>query len=175
VAATRNGLKDGLQKVTQLALQKLPQKEPQYATQMLLQNVALIEPQYIPQMELKKVPEIELRPLPQIEPQNIPQVVIQKEALIELQKEALTEPQEIPVKDAYGIIADAEKNELVVTTDSNAYNSFTITNMSGKVLIQQSLNEVKTDVDISILPSGRYFINLKKADKIKTAMFVKDK
>jgi len=175
VAATQNRLKDGLQKVTQLALQKLPQKGPEYAAQMLLQNVALIEPQYIPQMELKKVPEIELRPLPQIEPQNITQVVIQKEALIELQKEALTEPQEIPVKDAYGIIADAEKNELVVTTDSNAYNSFTITNMSGKVLIQQSLNEVKTDVDIRILPTGRYFINLKKADKVKTAMFVKDK
>ncbi len=171
VAAASNRLKDGLLKVPQIAIQKLPLQEPRKAPHMKLQKI----PHSEIQMELQKIPETELQQLPLMEPQYIPQRVMRMEEIVEIRKAAFTEPQEIPVKDAYTVIADPEKNELVVTTDSNAFTSFTITNMSGKVLIQQALNEVKTDVDISILPTGRYFINLKKADKVKTAMFVKDK
>ena len=82
---------------------------------------------------------------------------------------------EIQVMDAFTIVADPEKNELVITTDSAAYTSFTIADVGGKVIIRQLLNTVKTIVDIGVLPAARYYLTLIKGDKIKRAMFVKDK
>ncbi len=82
---------------------------------------------------------------------------------------------EISISDAFNLSADPEKNSLTIKIDPGAYTSFTITDNTDKVLIQQSIKNSLTDIDISILPPGRYYINLKKDSKVKTAIFVKDK
>lgn len=82
---------------------------------------------------------------------------------------------EMPVKDAFNVSADIDNEVLIVTIDSGAYTSFTITDLSGKIILQQSIDNIQTRADISLLQPGRYYINLKKENKVKTAMFVKDK
>ncbi len=187
-------IQKAIQKAPKMELQKVQQVQTQMEPQLELQKVPPIETQQAiqkaPKMELQKVqqvqtqmePLLELQKLPQTELQKLPQVEPQKESLMKLQfvpeleplKEDQTEIRETP-KDAFSVIADPDNNELVVTTDSAAFTSFTITNTSGKVLVTLPLNQVKTNVNISFLPTGRYFLNLKNGDKVKTAMFVKEK
>jgi hypothetical protein len=82
---------------------------------------------------------------------------------------------EIPVKDAFVITADAENNMLIVSVDSGAYTSFTITDIAGKLAISRQIKELVTNIDISSLSPGHYYINLKNSTSVKSAMFVKDK
>lgn len=81
---------------------------------------------------------------------------------------------ELLVKEAFNIIADADKNELVVTIDSGAYDSYSITDIKGKTLTTHPISERRTRIDISTLQSAHYFIDLKKKEKVKTVMFVKN-
>jgi hypothetical protein len=82
---------------------------------------------------------------------------------------------EVPVKNAFTITADAENNMLIVSVDSGAYTSFTITNIAGKLMLSRGIREVVTNIDISSLTPGHYYINLKNSTGVKSAMFVKDK
>jgi hypothetical protein len=82
---------------------------------------------------------------------------------------------EVPVKNAFTITADAENNMLIVSVDSGAYTSFTITNIAGKLMLSRGIREVVTKIDISSLTPGHYYINLKNSTGVKSAMFVKDK
>lgn len=80
----------------------------------------------------------------------------------------------VVVKDAFTIIADADRNELIVTIDSAAYESYSITDLKGKILMAQSITARETHIDVSALQSAHYFISLKKREKVKTVMFVKN-
>jgi sugar lactone lactonase YvrE len=77
--------------------------------------------------------------------------------------------------DAFSVSADAENETLTITVDSGAYAIITITDINDKVLIEKSIRQTKTVIDISALLPAHYFINLKDGAKFKTAMFVKDK
>jgi hypothetical protein len=78
-------------------------------------------------------------------------------------------------KPDYRLLADAERNELVVQTDSGAYATYSITDMTGKELLAGKITKPSMAIDISGLPGGRYYINLKKGDKVRSGMFVKDR
>ena len=84
-------------------------------------------------------------------------------------------PEQAPVNDQFSLSADPDKGILTISISAGAYTSFTITDMKNKVLIQQPITATATDVDISALQPAHYYINLKKGDKIRSAMFVKDK
>jgi sugar lactone lactonase YvrE len=87
---------------------------------------------------------------------------------------SLKSQQEFQPGDAFTISTDAKQNTLTITIDSDAYTSFTITSNKDIILIRQSLNDLRTKVDVSALLPGQYYINLKKGSKVKTAWFIKD-
>jgi hypothetical protein len=75
----------------------------------------------------------------------------------------------------FSVSVDVNKNLLIVTIKKKAYSSFTITDKENKIRIQQAFINERTEVDISELQSGRYFLNLIQNVKNKTIIFVIDK
>lgn len=66
------------------------------------------------------------------------------------------------VEEKISIYPNPADGELTVTSGS-VYNSFTISNMMGQVLVRQAHN-LKTVVNTANLPSGLYIVNLKTTD-----------
>ena len=63
--------------------------------------------------------------------------------------------------------------ELTIATDKGAYNSFTITNEIGQVVMQQQLSSETTNVNIKTLSTGLYYITLKGDSGIRVMKIVK--
>ncbi len=78
-----------------------------------------------------------------------------------------------PVDDKVNIAIDAD-GILTIQTESNAYISFTITNMEGKKMVEQSIKGKQTEIDAKKLPPGSYFVDLKSKDKNRVLRFVKE-
>ena len=64
-------------------------------------------------------------------------------------------------------------NELTISMDDNAYNSFTITDNVGQVLLSQHLAESATKVNVKDLPAGMYYVTMKGDTGTITKKFVK--
>ncbi|MFI5195839.1 MAG: T9SS type A sorting domain-containing protein [Chitinophagales bacterium] len=64
-------------------------------------------------------------------------------------------------------------DELTIKMDEGAYNSFTITNNVGQVLIQQVLTKTLTKVNVKMLPPGLYYVTMKGDNGTMTRKFVK--
>jgi len=112
--------------------------------------------------------EIFARPLPEMvigpeaEPQPIGPV-------------SVPEPVQPQPTAAFAVSADPDAQELTISIVAGTYTSFTITDAAGKILIQRTITSTETKVDISALQPALYYINMKKEDRVKTAMFVKEK
>jgi hypothetical protein len=74
--------------------------------------------------------------------------------------------------DNFTISADVERSELIINVDTGSYTSYTISDMQNKELIQGTITQVQTNVDVSRLLPGSYYITVKKNDKTKTLRFV---
>lgn len=64
-------------------------------------------------------------------------------------------------------------NEITIKMSDSYYNSFTISNQVGQTLVRQQLSSSTVKADISMLPSGLYFITLKGENGGKVMKFVK--
>jgi len=64
-------------------------------------------------------------------------------------------------------------DELTIKMDEGAYSSFYICNSLGQVLKQQKLSATQTDVNISSLPAGVYYINFAGDNGTDVQKFVK--
>ena len=64
-------------------------------------------------------------------------------------------------------------NELTIKMDEGAYSSFTITNSLGQQMTHQSLSVAQTNVNVSNLPAGLYYITFRGANGTKVEKFVK--
>lgn len=64
-------------------------------------------------------------------------------------------------------------SQLIIKTVDSKYNSFTITNALGQVMLQQNVNGSTNKVNTAPLPAGVYYINLVGSGGTKTLKFVK--
>jgi uncharacterized repeat protein (TIGR01451 family) len=71
------------------------------------------------------------------------------------------------------IYPNPANDELNIKADKDAYNSFTITNNIGQVLMQQPLYAAQSKVDVKGFAPGLYFIALRGAEGVKVEKFVK--
>ncbi len=118
---------------------------------------------YPPEILLRKIPEIAIKTEDVVQPDDTIPVPVVAEVV---------QPQP---NDAFNIAADPDAQELTISVVAGTFSSFNITDAAGKILMQRAITNAETTVDISALQPARYYINLKKGDKVKTAMFVKDK
>ncbi len=65
-------------------------------------------------------------------------------------------------------------NELMIVTGNSPFNSFTITNQLGQVILQGQLSGTRNQVDISSFAAGMYFISLSGDAGSKVLKFVKE-
>lgn len=65
-------------------------------------------------------------------------------------------------------------DELTIKMDQNAYASFTITNSIGQEIMQQPLSAAQTQVNVSKLPAGVYYITFKGENGVEVRKFVKE-
>jgi streptogramin lyase len=75
----------------------------------------------------------------------------------------------------FTITADIEKSEIIITTLNGAYAAYAITDMQNHDLIKGVITGTKTTADVSQLPTGSYYITLKKEKKEKTLRFMLDR
>jgi hypothetical protein len=74
----------------------------------------------------------------------------------------------------FTVYPNPANDELLINTDASPYNSFTITNQLGQVLLQGTLTANHTRVDIKALPAGLYFISATGENVIGRMKFVKE-
>jgi len=115
-----------------------------------------------PEMQMRDIPMYTIQIDEALQPEDTIPILVVPEAV---------QPQP---DEAFNISADPDAEELTITISPGAYTSFTITSMAGNVLFQKSITNVKTKVDISGLLPARYYINLKRENRVKTTMFVKE-
>jgi hypothetical protein len=60
-----------------------------------------------------------------------------------------------------------------VTIETPTKGSLSILNLNGKELLQKEITEPKTQLDISNLPSGVYFIRMTGERKVQVGKFIK--
>ncbi len=65
-------------------------------------------------------------------------------------------------------------DELIIKMSKGAYNTFTITNSIGQVMIQQHITSTETSVPVNGLPVGMYFILFKRENGVEVKRFVKE-
>ena len=85
-------------------------------------------------------------------------------------------PANIPIANqmpGFTIYPNPATDELTIQLDKDAYNSFTITNSVGQVLLQQPLTATQTKVNVKTLAAGLYYITLRGENGTKTQKFVK--
>ncbi len=75
---------------------------------------------------------------------------------------------------AIQIFPNPTTDELTIKMTQNAYNAFTITNSIGQQLIQQPLTGTETKVNVSVLPSGLYYITFRGDNGTAVRKFVKE-
>jgi len=63
--------------------------------------------------------------------------------------------------------------ELVVNMIAGAYNSYTIKDATGRVLLQSHIAAAQTSINIKTLPSGLYYISLSGGQRVNTQKIVK--
>jgi hypothetical protein len=61
----------------------------------------------------------------------------------------------------------------LITIETSAHGSLSILNHSGVQLFQQGISEPKTQVDISTLPNGVYFVRVTGDGSVRIGTFVK--
>jgi hypothetical protein len=71
------------------------------------------------------------------------------------------------------IYPNPANDELIIETDEFSYQSFTVTNSVGQVLMRYNINAALTRVDVSILPPGLYSITLRGMSGSAVRKFVK--
>jgi Secretion system C-terminal sorting domain/Bacterial Ig domain len=72
-----------------------------------------------------------------------------------------TAPQPAPrEREVLRVYPNPVSDELTIQLDKDVYNSFTISNTIGQILIQQGISTTRTKVDVSMLPGGLYYIAL---------------
>ena len=76
-------------------------------------------------------------------------------------------------KQNYQIYPNPATDELTIKMDKDAYNSVTISNSMGQVMMQEPINNSMTKVDVKVLPAGIYFVTLRGADGSVVEKFVK--
>lgn len=62
---------------------------------------------------------------------------------------------------------------LTIKADVHAYNSFTVTNSVGQLILQQSISGTTTHLNIKSLPSGLYYVNFVGNKRTEVRKFVK--
>jgi hypothetical protein len=79
---------------------------------------------------------------------------------------------EITNDNAFSIYPNPSSTE--ITIESPAKGQLSILNLSGKQLLQQEITEPKTQLDISTLPSGVYFVRVTGERTVQVGKFVKN-
>ncbi len=80
----------------------------------------------------------------------------------------------IPQKDYQVVLyPNPATNELTIKMDREAYNSFSISNSIGQLMLQNSINSSQTKVNVNTLPVGLYYITLRGEHGTKVMKFVK--
>jgi len=64
-------------------------------------------------------------------------------------------------------------NELTIKTDNTAYNSATISNIMGQVMMTEEISTALTKVNVQRLPAGMYYITLRGESGVKVMKFEK--
>ncbi len=64
--------------------------------------------------------------------------------------------------------------ELTIKTSKGAYNTFTITNSIGQVMIQQHITSTEASVPVNALPVGMYYILFKGENDVEVRRFLKE-
>lgn len=85
---------------------------------------------------------------------------------------ALTVP-EMPARHNVSLFPNPAKDELLIKMDKDAFESYTITNQLGQVLIQHDIVANQAKVNIKMLPAGVYYVNFRGATGSTVQKFVK--
>ncbi len=80
---------------------------------------------------------------------------------------------ELSAKEPVNLYPNPVDNDLTIVADATIYNTYTVTNNIGQVVIHWALSGNKTTVDVSTLPSGMYFIALTGTNNCTVRKFVK--
>ena len=78
------------------------------------------------------------------------------------------------VKPQVEIFPNPAHSEVTVNISQGAFNSLTITNNVGQVVMQQQLTGTETTVDIKALPAAIYYVTLRGSNGIIVRRFVKE-
>ena len=73
----------------------------------------------------------------------------------------------------FEVLPNPANNELTVSIDKGAFSSYTITNTTGSIVMQQNLTSLQTKVNISALQPGMYYLTVKGQSGTSTQKFVK--
>ena len=65
-------------------------------------------------------------------------------------------------------------NEITIQMDGTGYSSFAVTNIMGKVMLQQNISGEETTVNVRELAPAIYFITLRGEKGILVKRFVKE-
>jgi len=71
----------------------------------------------------------------------------------------------------FSISPNPASTQITISTPTKGY--FSILNLGGQQLLQQEITKPKTQIDISILPTGVYFVRLMDEWKVQVAKFIK--
>ncbi len=72
-----------------------------------------------------------------------------------------------------GIYPNPANDELMIQADNTVYSTYTISNDLGQVLLQNTLTNTKTAVEVKGLPAGMYYVTLKGDNGSVVKKFVK--
>jgi hypothetical protein len=79
-----------------------------------------------------------------------------------------------PSETTFTICPNPANNEITVETSSTpAVSQLSIINLNGQQLITRQITELRTQIDISSLPSGVYFVRLTNDNAVQVGKFVK--
>lgn len=80
---------------------------------------------------------------------------------------------ELAAQNNVALFPNPATNTLTIKMDDGAYSSCTISNTMGQVVMQQQLNSKQTNIAISSLPPGMYYVTLYGEQENKVMKFVK--
>ena len=80
---------------------------------------------------------------------------------------------DVPAGENVSLFPNPAKDELLIKMDKDAFQSYTIANQLGQVLMQHEINSVQTKVNIKMLPAGVYYVNFRGASGNAVQKFVK--
>lgn len=80
---------------------------------------------------------------------------------------------DVPIGHNVSLFPNPAKDELLIKMDKDAFQSYTITNQLGQVLMQHDIVATQTKVNIKMLPPGVYYVNFRGASGSAVQKFVK--